>query len=279
MQQRALTIARLLRPFDVTNARKIRVGGDADGGYVMLDDFEGIETAFSLSVGPNVDWDYEVAQRGLPVHQFDHTVEGPPRKHDNFHFHRRMIVPTEMEDADTLTSMLDLAVTHRPQSSILKIDIENAELGVFAHATPEVLRKFSQVLCEFHAFEFFHLDHHYEIALQGLINLKKQFEVTHVHPNNSAGITYINDAPLPFVLEVTFASRSDTTRNPRERHIQRLSTCRITIRSQTMIWASLKSEFQTDPLPGSGTHTSVAERRLPYAKMLEINNVMKAPRI
>ena len=84
VQQRAIAIARMLKPYQLHNASKLRVGGSEDGGYVMVDDFAGIETAFSLGIGPNVDWDYEIAERGIPVHQFDHTVSGPPRSHTNF---------------------------------------------------------------------------------------------------------------------------------------------------------------------------------------------------
>lgn len=208
VQQRALTLARMLRPYKVPGVRKIRVGGDQDGAYIMLDDLKEAETAFSLGVGPNVDWDFEMAGRGLLVHQFDHTVECSPRKHERFHFHKRMIAAVPTEGADTLVSMLDHAVTHRPQSSILKIDIENAEWGVFAHATPDVFHKFSQILCEFHALDYLHLNHHWDLALRGLSNLKKFFEVVHVHANNSAGITYIDGRPLPFVIEATLVSRA-----------------------------------------------------------------------
>ena len=208
VQQRALTLARMLRPYEVPGLRKVRVGGAQDGAYVMLDDWQGVETAFSLGVGPNVDWDFAVAERGLPVHQFDGTVDGPPRHHDGFHFHRRMITPTPSEDGETLVGVLDHAVTHRPQSSILKIDIENAEWGVFAHATPDVFDKFSQILCEFHALEHLHLDWHWEEAFRGLSNLKRHFEVVHVHANNAAGVTYIDGRALPFVIEATLVSRA-----------------------------------------------------------------------
>ncbi len=217
VQQRALTIARMLLPFEVTNTPKVRVGADEDGGYVMLDDFDGIETAFSLGVGPNVDWDHAMAERGIEVHQFDHTVDGPPRQHGKFRFHKREITAAKTDETEDLVSVLDHAVTHRPHSSILKIDIENAEWGVFASAGQDVFEKFSQILCEFHAFEHFANDWHYDLALRALHNLKRHFEVIHVHANNSAGIVYIDDAPLPFVLEVTLANRSRYDTRPSRR--------------------------------------------------------------
>lgn len=208
VQQRALAVARMLKPHALVGARKVRVGGDGDGGYVMVDDLDGVETAFSLGVGPNVDWDYEMAERGLIVHQFDHTVAGPPRAHPNFRFHPRMIAATETEGADTLVSMLDHAATHRPHSSILKIDIENAEWGVFAQAHRDVFDKFSQVLCEFHAFEHFAEDWHFRAAYDGLSRLKEHFEVVHVHANNSAGVAFIGGASIPYVIEATLVARA-----------------------------------------------------------------------
>ena len=57
LQARIVMLGLLMAPRRVTGHRKIRVGGRTDGGYVMLDDFSKLQTAFSLGVGPNVDWD------------------------------------------------------------------------------------------------------------------------------------------------------------------------------------------------------------------------------
>lgn len=207
VQQRALTLTRMLAPCRVVAVDKIRVGSGKDGGYVMLDDFDGIETAFSLGIGGNVDWDYAIAERGITVHQFDHTVDGPPRSHDRFRFHKRRITAHKTPESETLASVLTCAGPSKPASSILKIDIENEEWSVFAAADREVLDRFSQILCEFHAFEYLHLDYHYNHAVEGLRKLKQSFDVVHVHGNNAADITYIKGAPVPFVLEVALANR------------------------------------------------------------------------
>src|SRR5438552_188332 len=39
---------RLLRPQAATGVKKARLGSANDGGYVMLDDFQGVDTALSL---------------------------------------------------------------------------------------------------------------------------------------------------------------------------------------------------------------------------------------
>src|SRR5476651_2191886 len=71
-------LLRLLAPERAEGVAKIRVGGRHDGGYVMLDDFRGIEGAYSLGIGPDVGWDLALAERGVPVWQYDPTVSGPP---------------------------------------------------------------------------------------------------------------------------------------------------------------------------------------------------------
>jgi len=68
---------RLLRPHAVEGVKKLRLGSPYDGGYVVLDDFRGVDTAFSLGIEKNATWDLDVAKRGITVYQFDHTVDAP----------------------------------------------------------------------------------------------------------------------------------------------------------------------------------------------------------
>ncbi|GJG87621.1 hypothetical protein tb265_28020 [Gemmatimonadetes bacterium T265] len=173
----------------------------------MVDDFEGIRTAFSLGVGHNVDWDVAIARRGITVHQFDHTVVEPPRSHPGCHFHKRRISEVKEDDAETLESIFDLAATCEPASALLKMDIENTEWPAFAAAPEHVLDRFSQILCEFHAFEFFADDVLYRHAAAAITKLRRQFDVVHVHGNNVADWTFIDGAPLPFVIEVALVNR------------------------------------------------------------------------
>ena len=59
-----LATLRLISPVSAMNVRKLRVGGAADGGYVMLDDLDRIGVCYSPGVGPDVSWDLEMARRG-----------------------------------------------------------------------------------------------------------------------------------------------------------------------------------------------------------------------
>src|SRR5256885_13185510 len=54
---RFIELLRLMRPFDIADRPKIRVGNPHDGGYVMIDDFEGARAALSIGIGDEISWD------------------------------------------------------------------------------------------------------------------------------------------------------------------------------------------------------------------------------
>ena len=80
----------------------MRLGAANDCGYVCLDDFHGVVAALSLGIAAEVSWDAEMADRGLVIYQYDHTVEGPPHPHANFRFHRRQIGASASQDSESI---------------------------------------------------------------------------------------------------------------------------------------------------------------------------------
>ena len=95
MQGKLLDFLSQFTPRGAVGRAKIRVGNQTgDGGYVMLDDFEGIVGALSAGIGRDVSWDQDIAGRGIDVYQFDGTITEPPATHERFRFFRRMIAST-----------------------------------------------------------------------------------------------------------------------------------------------------------------------------------------
>jgi hypothetical protein len=90
-QARFLKLARMFFPRTAVGRRKIRIGRETDGGYVMLDDFDDIASAFSFGIADDASWDLDIAERGIRTYQFDHTINRAPSAHPNLVFTARKI--------------------------------------------------------------------------------------------------------------------------------------------------------------------------------------------
>jgi hypothetical protein len=205
---RICALGRLLRPRQARGVQKVRLGAPHDGGYICLEDFSNIEAAISLGTGDNVAWDLDLAERGLIVHQYDHTVARPPVTHVNFRFNQRQVGATASNDMETIASILARTRLTRRNSVILKIDIEGGEWAAFAATPVDTLNVFSQLICEFHDFQSVIRDDWYERALAVLSKLDTTFAVVHVHANNYAPLLGVGNLLFPSVLEVTYAGRA-----------------------------------------------------------------------
>lgn len=209
LAQQVRTVLRLLRPQRAVGVSKVRLGNIADGGYICLDDFAGVDVAFSFGINDDISWDRDAADRGLTIYQFDHTVEDPAPDDHRFVFAQKMIAPTAGPGAVTIA---DLVRGHdkgedRP-NIFLKMDIENAEwLSILATPRAE-LSRFSQIVCELHYFQGLAHPGHRAAVYEALSRLNDDYAVVHVHANNYAGWADIANVILPCVMEVTFANRA-----------------------------------------------------------------------
>jgi hypothetical protein len=199
----------LLRPQAATGIKKIRVGGPNDGGYVMLDDFQGIDTALSLGIDKDVSWDVDVAKKGIIVYQFDHTIDGPPVT-DNPHlvFAQKRISTVTGPGAETLPSLLKRFDKGSKPNIVLKIDIECDEWGIFDQLSSEVVSRFSQIVGEFHFFEAYSADPRCRrLFTRVLKKLTDNYAIVHIHANSWGDFHTFNNVAFPNVLELTFANR------------------------------------------------------------------------
>jgi hypothetical protein len=123
-------------------------------------------------------------------------------------FFSKMIVGSSLPTSNaSIRSILKNAGTSRDASVILKADIESDEWSVFDNCAPEDLRRFSQIIVEFHDFSHAVDDGWLQMATRVLSKLTALFSVFHVHGNNWSQIATISNVCFPDVLEVSFASR------------------------------------------------------------------------
>jgi len=205
-QEKFLSLARQLSPKSAIGQRKIRIGGPGDGGYVMLDDFAAVTGAISCGIGDDDSWDLDIASRGIPTFQFDGSIDRAPTSHANLHFFPRNVV-ADQEKGETIGGILRNCV-QSPGPCLLKMDIEGAEWDVFDRMDLDDIRAFSQIVCEFHHFNYAPDVDWLERALRTVGKLSAAMQVVHVHGNNCGALTSVWNVPFPIVLEVTFANRA-----------------------------------------------------------------------
>ena len=206
----ALGVLRLLRPYTLIGAEKIRVGRFFDGGYVMLDRFKGIEAAYSLGINEDVSWDLDMARLGIPLFQYDPTIAELPQQHPLFNWEPTWIggEVDEQKGVETLDRLIVKNGHVGNRNLLLKCDIEGAEWPMLQNISNSVLAQFRQIVIEIHNFGFLAEYHHAENVRKAILNLTSSHHVIHVHANNFAPFVVVGGIPVPAVLELTLV-RSD----------------------------------------------------------------------
>lgn len=210
----AVALMKLITPCDTVGMGKVRVGNagrdgrHGDGGYVMADDFGGIAAAVSIGIGGDVSWDRDIAERGIAVHQFDHTIERPPEAHPLFRFRRIGVAAADSADGTlrSLDSLVDgLGVAG---DLVLKIDCEGAEWAAFGAASPRTLLRFAQIVVEIH--DPLNLSTRFDGSKRNLDVLSKlahTHQVVHVHANSCDRVDDVGGVEVPAVIELSFLRR------------------------------------------------------------------------
>ncbi len=199
---------RLLAPCDVVGTGKIRIGGQLDGGYVLVDQLDPRQPVLSIGIGPSVTFDTEMAERGHVLHLYDHTIETLPGDHPSFTWEKIGVAP-ETDPARNMRSLADMAA-RLPQTGcdpILKMDVENAEWAVLAATPPAVLRQFAQITIELHQLLSLHQTAFNTLAVQALRHLTQDFAVVHVHGNNFSPLGTSGGFTVSRTLELTLVRR------------------------------------------------------------------------
>ncbi|WIJ23910.1 FkbM family methyltransferase [Devosia sp. RR2S18] len=194
----------------------IRIGGSADGAYLLPDDLEDISCAFSPGVGAKSLFEYELAERNMKVFMADYSVSGPAMEHPNFRFVRRYLGSHVSPVHLTLTDWVKQTVpeTASEQDLLIQMDIEGSEYEVLANTPIELLSRFRHIVVEFHDLgELFGHQRHSLMRL-AFERLLQNHRVTHIHPNNCCGVVKFQQLEIPDVMEFTFSRKDRLTGAP-----------------------------------------------------------------
>jgi hypothetical protein len=186
---------------------KQRVGGCADGGYILPSDWGKISRLISLGIGSENSFDLAFAKAGVSVDAYDPTIQRLPEVHERINWIKSLVIagPTITSNETTLEEILD-----RQPSDVtlgLKMDIEGWEYPVLLSCPERTLGRFRFVVVEFHGVGLA-IASGAVASLQAVWQkLSNHFDAIHIHGNNAGGGRILGGTLVPNLLEITFVNR------------------------------------------------------------------------
>jgi FkbM family methyltransferase len=186
----------------------IRIGGDADGSYLIPNDLQAIEACFSPGVSNIILFEKELAERySIPSYLCDASVEQDQLDLNNsYHqFNQVWLGGYDGENTQSLDSWVAESNHCESNNLILQMDIEGAEFSSLMAASDSTLSRFRIAVIEFHWLWRIQSSRFLNTRfLPTLQKLSKHFDCVHAHANNCCGTTEIANIEVPNVLELTF---------------------------------------------------------------------------
>ena len=213
-KQKILEFIELVKPIK-TNHDLIRLGGDTDGGYLIPNDIENIDTCFSPGVSEVADFENDLTKRGIKCFLADYSVEKPPIKNILFDFEKKYLGNKNNEMFMTLESWIESKAPNK-NDFILQMDIEGAEYSVVFDTSSETLDKFRILVIEFHGLDSLFNRMGFELIDLTFTKLLKNFKVVHIHPNNCCKPIESNGIAIPPIMEFTLLRKDRITQTSKK---------------------------------------------------------------
>lgn len=182
-----------------TNLEKIKIGGDADGSYVICD-IPGVKYDSLYSYGSDDNIKFEKSfwdKYKVESHVYDHTIEGITNKPDYINFHKEGLSYQKENQLDTLDNHIIKNSHVKNKNLFMQMDIEGCEWNIFL-SNPKYFDNFAQLVIELHLPRG-----PCDGIVQALQALNKNFLCVHVHGNNSLLQPWF-DGNLPLIIEATY---------------------------------------------------------------------------
>lgn len=210
--QSAYALFRCLRPIQLPLGgphELVRVGGDNDGGYVVLWGTErNVYDAFiSCGIGADVSFEDAMIKRlqfddpSIVCRAYDGTIQHVPQcdMSARIWFCNVNIASANTERTTNLHDIL-----HEYHNVLLKMDIEGAEFEWIESLSDEMLGRIRQIVIEIH--------NPWTVGrrLSAVRKLLKIHHVVHFHANNFGGTASLSaNSAAPGVFELTLVRRTD----------------------------------------------------------------------
>jgi hypothetical protein len=181
----------------------IRLGPDGDGGYLLPNDLDGIEYAFSPGVSMESGFEAALADRGQRVFLADHSVDKPAQPHANFVFEKKYVGAFSDDIYMTLEEWTNGAIGSLGGDLLLQMDIEGGEYETLLACPTSLLERFRIMVIEFHYLHELLNRRYFELVSRVFQRILQTHTVVHIHPNNCCGAVKADGLVLPRIAEFT----------------------------------------------------------------------------
>lgn len=182
-----------------TNIEKIRLGKEADGGYV-IGDIKNHTYLYSYGCNDMITFEKCFFEKyGASSYVYDHTTEKITDKPDYIHFFKEGVNGFKTHNMDTIDNHIARNGHTEDKNLCAQIDIEGYEWNIIKDC--KYLENFSQIIIEFHFFGNFL--HYQSNIFDTFKRLNENFVCIHLHGTNAPLQPWM-DSNFPRVLEVTY---------------------------------------------------------------------------
>jgi len=197
-----------LRMRSLGTVGKVRVGADADGGYVIPADWKAVPMLISLGIGPENSFDMSFAEAGISVEAYDPTISQLPQIHPKIRWIQSLVVANPRPNSKEVSLENVLERVSSDNLPVLKMDIEGWEYPVLLSCSERSLGKIRFFVAEFHGIADAIIADKTATLEATWNKLSNVFDTVHVHANNAGGARILGGALVPNLLEVTMVSRN-----------------------------------------------------------------------
>ena len=196
-------IYHLISPKQVRGKKRILIGEKKDGCYVLLNDFINIKYAYSFGISKMIQFDKDLADRGIDVYMYDHTINSLP--YNNSRFHWTKIGLTGKKQKNKLLKDLEEIILENGHSfeknMILKIDIEHDEWNSLETISDNTLNQFKYIIIEFH---FTRVDYEAQLYYNVLKKIHKRHQAFYLRCHGRHKIVVFGNNRICKYLEVSY---------------------------------------------------------------------------
>lgn len=195
------------------------MGPNTDGGYLLPNVLDGMNTVFSLGVDRQMGFEEDAARRGMKAFMADASIDCPAtaNKPDSpFFFIPKFVGAHRTKQRITFDDFYKWSQVDEGEEWILQMDIEGDEYPVLLNMSDAHMERTRILIVEFHGLTGLFSPGLFSMIHTCFRKILQTHRVVHIHPNNYGGLVVKRGITIPGLMEFTFLRKDCGTFSPLE---------------------------------------------------------------